>query len=75
MPPVYQKKLRNVKDLLKKSFLLVAKECGKGQSIGKVALLFILHKMTLCQYFNKKNFDQNVHLGMVLSVRLTLFFY
>ena len=34
--------------------LLATKECDKGQSFGKAALLFNLDKMTFYQYLNKK---------------------
>ena len=76
MPQVFFKITEKCERSPKEIFLLATKECDKRQSIGKAALLFNLDKMTLYQHLNNiKKFDQNVHLGMVLSVRLTLFFY
>ena len=64
MPQLYKKKqLRNVKDLPKKSFLLAAKECDKGQSIEKAALFFNLDKITLYQYLNKKIWEAECAFG------------
>ena len=76
MPQVYKRKTEKCKRSPKEILFLDAKECDKGPSIQKAALLFNLKKTILYQYLKKtKKFDQNVHLGMILSLRLILFFF